>query len=99
MLAYENGIASLEWLKQAFLFKENLEMRMVENGRLTHAESIAGNNIIMLATPTPDYESYNKHRKHCEQMNKWLQVSRVVNGLLVYTEDVDALLKLQRKWC
>ena len=38
MLAYENGIAALEWLKQAFGFEENMDMRMMEGERLTHAE-------------------------------------------------------------
>lgn len=93
MLAYENGIASLEWLKQAFGFEENLEMRFVENGRLTHAELLTGISTIMIATPSPDYESINRHRKHCEQMDKWLQVPWVVDGVLVYVEDVDAHFK------
>lgn len=90
MLSYENGITSLEWLKQAFGFEENMEIRMVENGRLTHAELMVGINIIMIATPTSYYESINKHRKHCEQMDRWLQVPWVVDGLLVYVEDLDA---------
>ncbi len=51
MLSYENGLAALEWLKTAFGFNENTEMRFVEDGRLTHAELKAGENIIMIATP------------------------------------------------
>ncbi len=54
MLAYEDGVAALEWLKQAFGFEENMNMRMLDEGRLTHAELKTGNGIIMLATPTPD---------------------------------------------
>ena len=93
MLSYENGIASLGWLKRAFGFEENMEMRVIENGRLTHAELVAGIGMIMIATPTPDYESINKHRKHCKPMDKWLQVPWVVDGVLVYVEDVDAHFK------
>jgi len=93
MLAYENGVAALEWLKQAFGFEEKMGMRMLENGKLTHAELKAGDNIIMLATPSPDYEGNNKHRRHCEQTDKWLSVPWVVNGLLVYVNDVDAHFK------
>jgi len=89
MLAYENGVAAIEWLKEAFGFEENSEMRMLENGRLAHAELKAGDNLIMLATPSPDYESINKHRKHCQQTDKWLSVPWVVNGLLVYVDDVS----------
>ena len=93
MLAYENGIVALEWLVKAFGFEENIEMRMMENNRLTHAELKLGESIIMLATPSPDYESINNHRKHCKQTDKWLQVPYIVNGLLVYVENVDAHYK------
>lgn len=93
MLSYENGIAAIEWLKQAFGFEENMEMRMIEGERLTHAELKLNDNIIMLATPSPDYESINKHRSHCKQMNKWLSVPYIVNGLLVYVDNVDTHYK------
>ncbi|HEX5153309.1 MAG TPA: VOC family protein [Parafilimonas sp.] len=56
---------------------------------VTHAELRLNDNIIMLAMPSPDYESINKHRNHCEQMNKWLSVPYIVNGLLVIVEDVE----------
>jgi uncharacterized glyoxalase superfamily protein PhnB len=90
MLAYENGIAAIKWLSKAFGFIENKEVRFMEGDRLTHAELSLGDNIIMLATPSEDYESINKHKKHCAQINKWLSVPYIVNGLLVYVDDVDA---------
>lgn len=93
MLSYENGIYSLEWLKKAFGFEENMEMRFVKDGRLTHSELKAGENIIMIATPSPDYESINKQRKRDKQMDKWLSVPWVVNGLLVYIENVEEHFK------
>jgi uncharacterized glyoxalase superfamily protein PhnB len=93
MLSYENGIAAVEWLKLAFGFEENMGMRMTEGERLTHAELKLNDNIIMLATPSPDYESINKHRSHCAQMNKWLSVPYIVNGLLVYVDNVDTHYK------
>src|SRR6185437_896700 len=93
MLSYENGISSLEWLKKAFGFVENMELRFVENGRLTHSELKAGENIIMIATPSLDYESINKQRKRDQQMNKWLSVPWIVNGILVYVENVEEPFK------
>ncbi|HEY5464142.1 MAG TPA: VOC family protein [Hanamia sp.] len=93
MLSYENGVSSLEWLKKAFGFEENMEMRFVEDGRLTHSELKAGENIIMIATPSVDYESINKQRKSDKQMDKWLSVPWVVNGLLVYVENVEEYFK------
>ena len=93
MLSYENGISSLEWLKKAFGFEENMEMRFVEEGLLTHSELKAGESTIMIATPPLDYESINKQRKRDKQMDKWLSVPWVVNGLLVYVENVDEHFK------
>ena len=94
MMAYENGIAALEWLKSAFGFTENKDMRMQDNnGRLTHAELVAGNSIIMLATPGPDYESINKHRSYCKQTDKWLSVPWIVDGLLVYVDNIETHFK------
>ena len=89
MLSYKNGIEAIEWLGRAFGFAENKAMRFMEGNRLTHAELTLNNNIIMLATPTDDYESINTHRSHCEAMNKWLSVPYLVDGLLVYVDDVD----------
>jgi PhnB protein len=89
MLAYEKGVAAIEWLCKAFGFIENKESRFMEGDRLTHAELKLNDGVIMLATPSEDYESINKHRQHCERMNKWLSVSYVVNGLLVYVDDVE----------
>ncbi len=97
MLAYENGIAALEWLKKAFGFEENMEMRMLEGNRLTHAELKTGTNIIMVATPTEDYESINKHRKHCKATNKWLAVPWIVNGVLVYVNNIDEHFKRSKE--
>ena len=94
MLAYENGIAALEWLKQAFGFEEDMDMRMLDaNGRLTHAQLKAGDDIIMVSTPTPEYESINRHREHCKKMDQWLQVAWIINGLLVHVENVDEHFK------
>ena len=88
MLAYENGPAALDWLARAFGFQE--EARMLNpDGSLSHGEMITGNGRIMLATPTPDYESPKRHREHCEQAQAWSSVPWVVDGVLVYVDNVD----------
>ena len=97
MLAYENGVAAIEWLSKAFGFVENVEARFMQGNTVTHAELRLNDNIIMIATPSPDYESINKHRKHCGQMNKWLSVPYVVNGLLVYVENVEEHYKTAKQ--
>lgn len=94
MLSYEDGYAALAWLKKAFGFEENEAMRFTDDaGRVSHAELHTGNSIIMMAASIPAYEGNNKHRQHCGYADKWLSVPWVINGLLVYVEDVDAHFK------
>ncbi len=93
MLSYEDGVSSLEWLKRAFGFEENMEMRFMEGDRLTHSELKAGENVIMIATPTDEYESINKQRARDAKMNKWLSVPWVVNGLLVHVKNINEHFK------
>lgn len=89
MIAYENGVAALEWLAKAFGFHERA--RQIEaDGTLSHGEMEAGDGIIMLATPSPDYESPSHHRETCEQARKWSAVPWIIDGVLVYVGDLDA---------
>jgi PhnB protein len=92
MVAYEDGVAALEWLVKAFGFRERARM-CDPGGRLTHGELEVGDNVIMLASPTPDYESPKRHRETCERARKWSSVPWVVNGVLVFVDDIDAHFK------
>lgn len=89
MLAYEDGFAALEWLAEAFGFRERLRL-VGDDGLLAHGEMEAGGGLIMLATPTPDYESPRRHRETCAQARKWSAVPWIINGVLVYVDDLDA---------
>lgn len=90
MLSYEDGPNALEWLASAFGFIERA--RMVDAaGRLTHGEmEVDGGGLIMLATPSADYESPKRHRATCESMRRWYAVPWVVDGVLVYVDNIDA---------
>jgi len=90
MLAYEDGPAALDWLSRAFGFKECARM-LDDAGRLAHGEMrTESGGLLMLATPTPDYESPKRHRQHCAAAERWHAVPWVINGVLVYVDDVDA---------
>src|SRR5207237_10131587 len=65
MIAYENGPAAMDWLVAASGFKERTRM-LGADGRLSHGEMEAGQGLIMLATPTPDYQGPRRHRAGCE---------------------------------
>ena len=89
MIAYEDGPKAMDWLSSAFGFKERTRM-LGQDGRLSHGEMQAGQGVIMLATPTPDYQGPRRHRAACEPAQKWSRVSYIVDGVLVYVEDVNA---------
>lgn len=88
MLSYEDGVAALEWLAHAFGFHERTRL-IDEHGRLSHGELETGNGLIMLAT-TPNYQGPRRHRQHCEAARRWSSVPWVIDGALVYVDDVDA---------
>jgi uncharacterized glyoxalase superfamily protein PhnB len=88
MISYEDGVAALEWLRSAFGFRETARLTTPE-GRLSHGEMEAGDGLIMLASPTPDYRSPKHHREACEQARKWSAVPWIIDGVLVYVDDLD----------
>jgi uncharacterized glyoxalase superfamily protein PhnB len=96
MIAYENGVAALDWLSRVFGFRECARM-LGEDGRLAHGEMAAGDGLIMLATPTPDYEAPRRHRESCERARRWSAVPWVIDGVLVYVPDVDAHFERARR--
>lgn len=89
MLSYEDGVAALEWLCRVFDFTEQTR-RLDDAGRLSHGEIAMGNSIIMLAEPSPDYQSPAHHRQVCADAAKWYAVPYVINGVLVYVDDIHA---------
>lgn len=89
MLDYEDGPAAMDWLAAAFGFQE-VTRWLDDDGQLAHGEMTTGNGRIMLATPTPAYESPRHHREHCEAARAWSAVPWVVDGVLVYVDDIDA---------
>jgi len=89
MLAYEDGPAAMDWLARAFGFRERARM-LGENGRLSHGEMEAGEGLIMLATPSPHYHGPRRHREESEAARKWSEVPYIIDGVLVYVDDVTA---------
>ena len=63
-LTYEDGIAALEWLAEVFGFTETARFTS-SDGRLSHGEMSIGDGLVMLASPSPDYEGPKRHRDNC----------------------------------
>lgn len=92
MIAYENGPAAMDWLARAFGFRE-LDRR-VQDGRLTHGEmDTGGGGVVMMATPSPHYRGPKRHRDECATAMAWHDVPYIIDGVLVYVDDVDAHFK------
>ena len=89
MLAYMDGPRAMDWLAQAFGFEER-QRWLNERGELTHGEMSTGGGLIMLATPTPDYESPRRHRSGCAAAASWSRSPWVIDGVLVHVEDITS---------
>src|SRR5260370_739462 len=64
MIAYEDGPKAMDWLSNAFGFKERMRM-VTPEGRLSHGEMEAGEGLIMRATPSLGYEGPKEHCRGC----------------------------------
>lgn len=87
-LTYEDGVAALDWLAKVFGFTETARV-MSATGRLSHGEMSIGDGLIMLASPSADYEGPKRHRGNCESAAAWCALPWIIDGVLVYVEDVD----------
>src|SRR5258708_31984751 len=88
MIAYENGPEAVDWLARGFGFRERTRM-LGESGRLSHGEMEAGDGVIMLATPSPHYHGPKKHRTESDAARLWSEVPYIIDGVLVYVDDLD----------
>jgi len=89
MLAYEDVAAAVDWLAEAFGFVER--QRYAEaDGRVTQAIVELDGAVVMLGWPGPDYQSPLHHALECAQARRWTRVPYVIDGALLYVDDVDA---------
>ena len=91
MIAYEDAAAAIDWLCDAFGFRERDGQRYTdENGTVTHAELERDGAIVMLATPNAHYQGPKRHRESCEAARRWQDNPWVIDGLLVAVDDLEA---------
>ena len=90
MVAYEDAAAAIDWLSEAFGFREDPDERYTEDDRVTHAQLDVGDgSVIFVANPTPDYVGPRHHREECETAARWSGVPWVVDGVHVEVADID----------
>ena len=74
-LYYEDVESALDWLAQAFGFRERLRMRGAD-GRIIHAEMEFADGVIMMGYPGPKYRNPKR-------------LGEATQNLYVYVDDVD----------
>jgi PhnB protein len=89
MLTYADGPKAMDWLARAFGFVEQTRW-LDDDGRVGHGEMVAGDGLVMIASTNPAYEGPTAHRRHCGAADSWLTSPYVVDGVLVYVDDIDA---------
>jgi len=89
MIAYADAAAAMDWLVRVFGFRE-CRRYADPQGRVVHGELELSGEMVMVATPTPDYQGPTKHAESCAAARRWLAVPYIIDGLLVYVDDVDA---------
>ena len=90
MLSYEDVGAAIDWLTEAFGFRESGQRFTDGDGRVTHAELSLDGAIVFLGWPGPDYRSPKRHAQECEQAARWMDTPWVIDGVHVDVDDVDA---------
>jgi PhnB protein len=88
MLSYEDCATAADWLVEAFGFREH-ERYADDDGRVTHVTLLHGDGVVMIGWPSADYQSPRQHADTCEAAARWSKTPYIVDGVLVYVDDVD----------
>jgi PhnB protein len=90
MVSYEDVGAAIDWLNEAFGFRESGERFSDAEGRVTQAEISRDGATVMLGWPGADYRSPKRHAQECAQAARWLATPWVIDGVHVEVDDLDA---------
>ncbi|MBV9183195.1 MAG: VOC family protein [Acidobacteria bacterium] len=89
MLCYEDCLAALAWLAKAFGFSQR-QCLMEADGRVGHAEmETGGGGLFMLGSGPNGYEGPASRQKRYEGIRKWSAVPYIIDGVLVYVDDIE----------
>jgi uncharacterized glyoxalase superfamily protein PhnB len=95
MVSSEDAGAAADWLIRAFGFIE--VDRIVDGaGLVSHVELDLDGARVMIGWPGPDYRSPKRHASECEPAAKWMATPFVIDGVLLWVDDVRALVERAR---
>ncbi|HEY6959496.1 MAG TPA: VOC family protein [Candidatus Limnocylindria bacterium] len=91
MLAYEDASRAAEWLVSAFGFREK-ERFADARGRVTDVVLTLGEHVLLAGSPSTVYQGPRRHAETCDAARAWLDTPYILDGVLVYVDDVAAHL-------
>ena len=89
MLSYEDAGGSADWIASAFGLHETGRWAD-DDGTVTHVNMELDGSEFMLGLPTREYQSPRHHAQVCEHARRWSETPYIVDGVLVYVDDLDA---------
>jgi PhnB protein len=89
MLSYEDVGRAADWISEAFGFKER-ERFADDDGTVTHVTMVLDGAMVFLGFPSRDYRSPRRHAEECDIARRMLETPYVVDGVMVYVDDVGA---------
>jgi uncharacterized glyoxalase superfamily protein PhnB len=88
MLSYEDVGRAADWLTRVFGFEE--QERFADDGTVTHVTLSLDDGLVFLGYPSPDYRGPKRHAEECEAARRWRETPYVVDGVMVYVDDIHA---------
>jgi PhnB protein len=88
MLAYEDASKAAEWITKVFGFRE-LERYHDGAGTVTDVVLDLDGAEVLVGHPTDAYQGPRRHAQACALARQWLETPYIVDGVVVYIDDVD----------
>lgn len=89
MLSYEDVGLAADWISEAFAFEER-ERFAEDDGTVSHVTMVLDGAVVFLGWPGSGYRSPKRHAEECEIERQILDTPYVVDGVMVYVDDVAA---------
>ena len=88
MVAYEDASRAAEWLGRAFGFRERERFHDAQ-GAVSDVVLEYDDAFFLAGHPSAAYRGPRTHALSCATARTWLETPFIVDGVLVYVDDVD----------